>query len=73
MSKILLYDHDNMGYWELLEKTLCFNRSYHSGNHVRKALLLSSASTGVCGVWMRGFSTPLNPSPAILAKSGRKP
>lgn len=58
MSKILLYDHDNLGFWELLEKTLCFNRSYHSGNHVRKALLLSSVSTGICGVWMRD-SAPL--------------
>lgn len=49
MNKILLYDHNNLGYWELLKKTLCLNRSCHSGNHFKKALLLSRLSSVLCG------------------------
>lgn len=53
MSKILLYDCKNTGHWELLVKTVCFKRSYPSGNHFRKVLLLSSVSVCIYGVWMR--------------------
>lgn len=44
MSKIVLYDRKNMGHWELLVRTICFKRSYGSGNNFRKALLLPCVS-----------------------------
>lgn len=56
-SKIM-YGCKDMRHWELLLRTICFERNYCSGNHFRNPLLMPTSPRAGHGVWMRKVQHP---------------